>query len=147
MRLTLFDPRALPARIGVDLLRRLRRAHDDEPFSPLEPRVTVRRAIEIVEAVGLRTTVYRGGLDLRGSEVDHVWLAVDAVPGDRYVVDAAFPLFAEGFVSALRAFVAGDADPEQLLAIAARADIDERVLGLFPEPLRYLGRPVWTATR
>jgi hypothetical protein len=147
MRLTLFKPRALPAHIGEDLRRRLRRAHNDEPFSPLEPRLTVRRAVEIVEAAGLSATVYRGGLDLRGSEVDHVWLAVDALHGDRYVVDAAFPLFADEFVSALRAFVAGDASPDQLVAIAASAGIEERVLGLFPEPLRYLGRPVWSATR
>jgi hypothetical protein len=147
MQLTVFEPRALPTRIGIDLRRRLRRAHDDEPFSPLEPRITVRRAVEIVEGVGLRATVYRGGLDLRGSEIDHVWLAVGADPGDSYVVDAAFPLFAAGFVDALRAFVAGDADPDQLAAIADRADIDERVLGLFPEPLRYLGRPVWSAER
>ena len=123
---------ALRARLGV--------AHAAEPFSPLDPRATVKRVALVVRDIGAEGTVFRGGLDLRGSEIDHLWLDVDGC-----VVDLAFPVFVDDFVVVLRRYVAGDARPADLAAIAAVAGVDERVLGLFPAPLRYCGEPVWSA--
>lgn len=91
-------------------------------------------------------TVYRGGLDLRGAEIDHLWLAaIPLLPGAPLVLDVAFPLFAERFVELLRRFVAGDATPAELDKVASGAGVRQRVVGLFPEPVRYLGAPVWSA--
>jgi hypothetical protein len=143
-----FDPRPLPPSVAAQLRGRLGEAHRAEPFSTLQPRATAQRVVAIVERVGLQATLYRGGVDLRGSEADHVWLG-GAVPPDvdtpAYVVDVAYPLFAEEFLATLRAFVAGDAPPERLAEVAAGAGLEDRVLGVFPEPVRYLGTPVWSA--
>lgn len=139
MRPTSFEPRPLPDRVDAELRVRLRMAHAGEPFSSVDPRGTVRRVADIAAGLGLSTTMCRGGVDLRGIEVDHVWLDVDG-----RVIDAAFPLYRKDFVSVLRRFVAGDVTAETLQRCAAHADVDERVLGLFPAPIRYLGAPVWS---
>jgi hypothetical protein len=101
----------------------------------------------------VETTVYRGGLDLRGVEIDHVWLAAthpdpcapDPQLRTPFVVDVAFPLFVDHFVEVLRRFVAGDATAAELDRAAAGAGVRQRVVGLFPAPVRYLGVPVWSA--
>jgi hypothetical protein len=106
----------------------------------------------------METTVYRGGLDLRGVEIDHLWLAATypdaaAHPDPRaldphrrtpFVVDVAFPLFVDHFVEVLRRFVAGDATAAELDRAAAGAGVRQRVIGLFPAPVRYVGVPVWS---
>lgn len=138
MEATRFRSQALPPRFDGLLRRRLAAAHRAEPLSAIDPRATVRRVAAVAEDIGMHVTVYRGGLDLRGSEVDHVWLDVDG-----RVVDAAFPLFADEFVDVLRRFVAGDASGEELAAAAVHASLEERVLGLFPATAGYLGQPVW----
>lgn len=128
-------------------------AHAEEPFSTTDPRATIRRVGRVLAALEVEATVYRGGLDLRGAEVDHVWLAVEDVEADgegsalggARVVDVAFPLFDARFVGVLRRFVAGDASAEDLDAAGAEAGIEARVLGHFPPPMRYLGRPIWSA--
>jgi len=135
-----FESRQLPPITATALRAGLMRAHERQPFSPLEPRETVRRVAAIAAGLGLCPTVYRGGLDLRGSEIDHLWLDVDG-----RVVDVAFPLFAHGFVSVLRAYVAGDVEADDVAAAAEAASVDQRVVGLFPAPLRYCGQPVWSA--
>ena len=146
MTATVFESQLVRSPLREGLTARLREAHTDEPFSSVDPRATVRRVATIVGALALDTTVYRGGVDLRGSEVDHVWLAVRYPETVRtFVVDAAFPLFSASFVEVLRRFVAGDAPPEALEEVAADSDLDDRVIGAFPEPVRYLGRPVWTS--
>lgn len=139
MEATRFRSRPLPPTLDGLLRRRLAAEHQAEPLSALDPRATVRRVAAIAEDIGVRVTVYRGGLDLRGSEVDHVWLDLDG-----RVVDAAFPLFVEEFVEVLRRFVAGDAAGEELAAAAVHASLEERVLGLFPATTGYLGQPVWS---
>jgi hypothetical protein len=153
MRATVFQSHPLPRGVAAALQRRLEAAHRAEPFSALDPRAAVRRVIAEATDLGLGTMVYRGGLDLQGAEVDHVWLALEVGPvagGDQrkqaspYVVDVAFPLFMQSFVDALRRFVAGDAEAEELAALAARAGLDERVVGVFPAPLRYVGAPLWS---
>ncbi|MBA2576360.1 MAG: hypothetical protein H0V05_06905 [Euzebyaceae bacterium] len=140
MEATVFESRPLPVRLDRDLRDRLETAHRDEPFSAIDARATVRRVAGLVAGLGAATTVYRGGLDLRGIEVDHLWLALEG-----RVLDAAFPLFVDEFVLALRGFVSGDVAAEELGAAADQAGMAHRVLGRFPAPVRYLGMPVWAA--
>lgn len=144
---TVFEPRPLPRSVAGAFRRRLHEAHVRDPFSSVDPRSTVRRVSAIAASMNLETAVYRGGLELEGIEVDHVWLAVRLPESDDVprVVDASFPLFVEEFVETLRRFVAGDVSPERLSAVAAAAGVDERVIGLFPPPMRYLGMPVWSS--
>ena len=138
--MTAFHSRPLPDSIGTILRERLAAEHVASPFSPLDPRSAARRVVDVVADLGATATVYRGTLDLRGSEVDHVWIGVD----DR-VVDVTFPVFVREFVDVLRDFVAGDADTADLAEAAEGAGLDARVLGIFPPPLRYRGAPVWAA--
>lgn len=145
---TRFDSRPLPEGLSTALRARLEREHRERPFSTVDCRETVRRVEAILESFDVSATVYRGGLDLRGAEVDHVWVAVrpEAREDARgYVLDVAFPLFAEDFVATLRRFVAGDAADAELAAAAAPAGVEARVVGVFPARLRYLGQPVWYA--
>lgn len=159
MHSTRFVSRPLPAALDTALRERLSAAHAEAPFSPLDPRQTARRVAAITGELGLAAIVYRGGLDLRGVEVDHVWLAA-APDGDPsqpreereereekapFVVDAAFPLFSQAFVTALRRFVAGDGTREELAVAAEGSMVDDRVLGVFPSPMCYLGVPVWSS--
>jgi hypothetical protein len=156
MKAIVFESRPLPSPLAEAVLERLERAHRQEPFSAVNPRGTVHRVAKIVSELGVSVTVYRGGLDLRGVEIDHLWLAavtefseaspqaLSWLPGTPLVLDVAFPLFAEHFVEMLRRFVAGDATPAELDEIASGAGVRQRVVGLFPEPVRYLGAPVWS---
>lgn len=139
MKTTRFRSRPLPPGSGAQLRERIAQLHRDDPLSAVDARATVRRVAAVAWQLGLPSTVYRGGLDLRGWEVDHVWLDVDG-----RVVDAAFPLFVEDFVEVLRRFVAGDSSDDELALAAAGAGVDERVLGVFPPTTGYLGRPVWS---
>lgn len=143
-----FHSRPLPADVRREVRSRLGAAHDEQPFSPADPRAAATRAALALAPLGLQIVVYRGGLDLRGAEVDHVWLAgvVDdgAPDAGPFVFDPSFPLFDLDFVVALRSYVAGDGSREDLAAVAAGADLDERVLGEFPPPINYLGSPVWS---
>ncbi|HVM00377.1 MAG TPA: hypothetical protein VM324_13880 [Egibacteraceae bacterium] len=138
MAATRFRSQPLPRALDAKLRRRLAAVHRDEPLSAVDTRATVRRVTAVTADLGLSATVYRGGLDLRGWEVDHIWLDVNG-----RVVDAAFPLFVEEFVDVLRRFVAGDASAEDLAAAAVDATVEQRVIGLFPPNAGYLGRPVW----
>lgn len=135
-----FQPRPLPATLSAQLRERLAAAHEDRPLSSIDVRHTARRVARIAEDLGLAPTVFRGGLDLAGAEVDHVWIDVDG-----YVIDAAFPLYADGFVATLRDWVGGHATDRDLVVAAAGAGIETRVLGQFPPRMRYLGAPVWSA--
>lgn len=141
---TRFRSRPLPTEVDAAVRELLAAAHADEPFSPLDARSAARRAARVVTGLGLSATLYRGGLDLCGVEVDHVWLGASA-DGHPFVVDAAFPLFSEVFVDVLRWFVCGDSSREDLASAAAGSPLEERVVGVFPQRLRYLGAPVWSA--
>lgn len=123
---------------GTALRMLLRRAHAQEPFSPLRPRAAARRVGALASEIGMSAHLYRGGVELTGTEVDHVWLAVDDL-----VIDLAFPLFAPAFRSLLPRFVAGEIEAVELEQVAAMTGIDERVLGVLPPRVRYIGRPVW----
>lgn len=139
MATIVFTSGPLPREAAGTLRTRLAAAHREQPFSALDPRRAARRAATIAEELGLRPTIFRGGLDLEGSEVDHVWVDLEG-----RVIDLAFPLFVPDFVTLLRRYVAGDADVEDLAVAAAPAGVDQRVLGTFPSPLRYRGAPVWS---
>lgn len=144
---TMFHSQTLPRTLATEVRQRLTAAHADQPFSPLDTRQATRRVASIAQELGLAVTIYRGGLDLRGAEVDHLWVAATRLgqAGDRpFVLDVAFPLFDPDFVRALRSFVAGDASREQLAA-AGQGGVDRRVVGEIPNPLRYVGAPVWSA--
>lgn len=133
-----FESRDLPQPGGRALLSLLRRAHELDPFSPMQPRATARRVGVLATGVGLMARLYRGGVEVHGVEVDHVWLALDDV-----VMDLAFPLFVQRFRSLLPQFVAGEIEPEDLETAASDAGVDQRVLGVLPPQTRYIGQPVW----
>ena len=133
-----FVSRPLPATIERRLRQRLARGHRSEPLSPADTRGAVRRVVALGAALDAPAQVFRGALDLRGHEVDHLWVSFDGV-----VVDAAYPLHTPAFVDALRRFVAGELDSGALDEAADGSDISDRVLGVFPEPVRYIGSPVW----
>ena len=139
-RATVFRSQALPDDLAASVRDRLVALTAEQPFSPLDARDAVSRLGRGLAGLGVPTTVYRGALDLRGTEVDHLWLDLEG-----HVVDVAFPLFLTDFVDALRAFVAGDADAHDLVRAAAAARLEDLVLGQFPTTLRYLGAPVWSA--
>lgn len=161
MTTTVFRSQHLPPPLARGLRDRLVDAHRTRPFSPADPRESLKRVSAIAEQLGLTTTVYRGSLDIAGAEVDHLWLAAETGHGESpgvhaaarsggsgaFVVDQSFPLFNADFLTVLRRWVAGDADDEQLAEAAAVADVDARVLGVIPSGLRYLGAPVWSARR
>lgn len=140
-----FQPLPLPPAMAAALAERVRAAHAQEPFSPVQTRRTVARVVELLEGLPLRATVCRGGLDLRGAEVDHVWVALghDGEEKPVSVLDVAFPLFDEAFVEILRRFVAGDARTDELDEAGRAAGVDAWVMGEFPPRMRYVGRPVW----
>jgi hypothetical protein len=131
-------PRPFAAPLGPLLRSSLAEAHADQPFAPTDPRLAARRVVEIADRLGVEAILYRGGLDVGGAEVDHVW----AVVAERVAVPA-FPLFAPAFVASVRAFVAGDLDAADLERCAHPYSVRWRVVGAFPEPCRYVGRPLW----
>lgn len=133
-----FVSRDLPQPGGHVLRTLLARAHEAEPFSPVRPRATARRVGALATGVGLSARLYRGGVELNGVEVDHVWLGIDDT-----VIDVAFPLFMPDFRSLLRRFVAGEIEPGDLETAAATSGIEHRVLGVLPPRTRYIGQPVW----
>jgi hypothetical protein len=135
-----FQSQPLPRRVATTLRARLREAHVRHPFEALDPRDAARRVVSIAAELDLEPTVVRGSLDLDGTEVDHLWLALDG-----RVIDVAFPLFVPSFVVSLRRWVTGEIECDQLSALAADAGVEQRVLGEFPPPLRYRGQPVWSA--
>jgi hypothetical protein len=111
--------------------------HADRPFLPSEPREAARRVLEVAGSLGLSVHVARGGLDVGGAELDHLWAVVD----DR-VVDVSLPLGARPFRQVLRAYVAGDLSASRLVAAAADWTLEWRVIGEVPPGCRYRGAPV-----
>lgn len=123
---------------GPRLRSGLAQEHARAPFRPRDVRDAARRVVEVAQSLGFEAQVVRGGLDLGGAELDHVWAVVE----DR-VVDAALPVNSEAFASALRAFVAGDVEEDDLDRAAHGYAFGWRVLGEFPSTCNYLGLPVF----
>lgn len=129
--------RRLPAAAAARLRAELAREHRRRPFGPQDVREAARRVLGLAEDLGLEGHIARGGLDLGGAELDHVWAVVDA-----HVVDVTLPVLALDFVAVLRGYVAGDVPPEDLQAAAAEWTLEWRVVGEVPVGCRYLGRPI-----
>lgn len=134
--------RAFPAPVGGRLRAALANAHARKPFSPAHVRDGAHRAARVVRRLGLEVHTFRGGLDLGGVELDHVWLVAD----DR-VVDVVFPLFSDPFLDAVRSYVLGEVDDEDLEWAAHPYSVRWRVVGDYPSMCRYTGEPVWSEVR
>ncbi len=126
-------PSAAAARLRADLVREHRR----HPFGPDDVRDAARRALAVAEDLGLHGHIARGGLDLGGAELDHVWAVVDA-----HVVDVTLPVLAQDFVTVLRGYVAGDVPRDELTTAAAAWTLEWRVVGDVPAGCRYYGDPI-----
>ena len=133
-----FTPSSFPSPTGPRLRAALAQAHGREPFRPNAVRPAAQRVLEIAHSLGLDAFVVRGGLDVGGAELDHVWAVVDG-----RVVDVTMPVISEVFGEALRAYVAGDVEAAELDRIAHGYTIEWRVMGEFPERLCYVGLPLW----
>lgn len=139
---TRFRPQAFPVDVSVRLRARLARSHAHRPFTPADVRDAAARVLDAARGLGLDGTVVRGGLDVGGAELDHVWAIVDG-----RVVDVALPLRSDAFAEALRDYVAGHLDAETLDRMAHGYALEWRILGEFPARLRYVGQPVWHQRR
>ncbi|MFT5222843.1 MAG: hypothetical protein ACI867_001149 [Glaciecola sp.] len=133
-----FPSAAFGSAQGTLLQHGLKSEHAERPFQACDVRDAARRVVRLARACGLSAQVVRGGLDLGGAELDHVWAIVD-----ERVVDVALPVNAGDFVSALRAFVAGDLAEDELDRAANEHAFGARVVGQYPKALRYLGLPVF----
>ncbi|MFP5310101.1 MAG: hypothetical protein ACLGIR_11055 [Actinomycetes bacterium] len=135
-----FRPATFAPPVAARLRAGLALAHASEPFTPSDPRGAAGRVARLAEALGLDVVTVRGGLDVGGAELDHVWVAVEG-----RVVDPTVVAGSSRFVAALRAYVAGDLDADDLDFLAHGHPIERRVLGAFPDTLGYVGAPVWSS--
>lgn len=133
-----FPSARFPATVAPRLLSALAHEHARRPFGPREVRGAAARVVAIARELGLDAVVVRGGLDVGGAELDHVW----AVVADR-VVDVSLPVASAPFQVVLRAYVAGDLDDEVLDRRAHGYPLSSRVVGEYPAPVSYVGLPVW----
>lgn len=131
------DVRRFPSEPGSRLRAGLAREHRRDPFRPGDVRDAARRALAVAESLGLPGHLARGGLDVGGAELDHVW----AVVSDR-VVDVTLPVLARDFLVLLRGFVAGDVPAAELDEVATSYTLEWRVVGEVPAGCRYLGAPI-----
>jgi hypothetical protein len=139
---TRYRPRAFPAAVSARLRTRLAWSHADRPFAPADVRDAAGRAAAVARDLGLDAVLVRGGVDVGGAELDHVWVVAEG-----RVVDVALPLRSEAFACALREYVAGHLDAGTLDRLAHGYTLTWRVVGEFPPRLRYVGEPVWHERR
>ena len=138
-RSVVYEPVPFPSAVHAELIATLERLHRDEPFGPQDVRATARRVVDAAAAVGLEPMVVRGRVDVGGAELDHVFVVAD----DR-VVDLALPVRAPTFAQAVRAWVAGDLDLQELVDRASQHGLRDRVVGDYPARLCYRGAPLWS---
>jgi len=131
------DARRFPSGPGSRLRAGLAREHRRQPFRPGDVRDAARRALAVAESLGLSGHLARGGLDVGGAELDHVW----AVVSNR-VVDVTLPVLAQDFLVLLRGYVAGDVPAVELDQMATSYTLEWRVVGDVPPGCRYLGQPI-----
>lgn len=139
---TRYRPEPFPAEVSARLRARLAWSHADRPFAPTDVRDAAGRAAVVARDLGLDAVLVRGGVDLGGAELDHLWAVVEG-----RVVDVALPLRSEAFAGAVRDYVAGHLDAETLDRLAHGYTLTWRVVGEFPPQLRYVGEPVWHERR
>ena len=133
-----FRPAEFPAPVASRLRALLARAHAERPFGPRDVRGAAHRTAEVARALTLDAVVVRGGLDVGGAELDHIWTVVEG-----RVIDLSLPVASGAFVAALRAYVAGDLDDDELDRLAHGYTLEWRVVGSFPGELGYVGVPVF----
>lgn len=133
-----FAPAPFPRPLRDELVDTLRLLHESEPFGPYDVRATARRVVDAAAELGLEPMMVRGRVDVGGAELDHVFVVVD-----ERVVDVALPVRARSFAGTVRAWVAGDLDLQELVERAARHGLEDRVVGDYPDQLRYTGAPLW----
>lgn len=129
--------RRLPTAAAARLRAGLAREHHRRPFGPQDVRDAARRVLALAEELGLSGHIARGGLDVGGAELDHLWAVVDA-----HVVDVAMPVLSRDFVGLLRGYVAGDVEAHELEEAASAWALEWRVVGEVPVGCRYVGRPI-----
>lgn len=134
-----YAPRRLPAAAEPRLRAALAREHGRAPFGPRDVRDAARRVAAVAIGCGFRSEIARGGLDVGGAELDHLWALVDGV-----VVDVTLPLWSDRFTATLRAYIAGDVSDEALDRGVHGYPLRWRVVGEFPGGVRYVGSPVWS---
>jgi hypothetical protein len=144
---TTFASRPLDPALRGPLVERLVAVHAVRPLLPDDPRAVAGRVAAELEVLGLSAVRIRGTVSWRGVDVDHVWLAVAGPDEGSWVLDAAFPLHEVAFADALAGWVAGTRTSAELVEIAAATRIEDRVLGAFPQPAAYRGRPYWGSGR
>lgn len=135
-----YRPGAFAAPQGPRLLAALAHEHARVAFSPRDVREGARRVAGVARRLQLQATLVRGTVDVGGAELDHVWAVVDG-----RVVDLPLPLRSSAFVEALRRYIAGDLELEDLERAAHPYALDRRVVGEFPEVVRYYGQPFWSS--
>lgn len=133
-----FEPAPFPSRVRDQLVATLEVLHEEEPFGPLDVRATARRVVGAAADIGLEPMMVRGRVDVGGAELDHVFVVVS-----ERVVDVALPVRSQSFTGAVRAWVAGDLDLQELVARASRHGLEDRVVGDYPQALCYRGAPLW----
>lgn len=137
-RTTVYEPAPFPAPVRDELVTTLEELHEQEPFGPYDVRATARRVVDAASGLGLESMMVRGRVDVGGAELDHVF-----VVAEERVVDLALPVRAPTFAHLVRAWVAGDLDITELVEAASRHGLEDRVVGDYPQPLRYRGAPLW----
>lgn len=128
----------LASRRGARLRGALALEHARRPFSPRDVRDAARRVGGLCRSLEFEAVTMRGGLDVGGAELDHVWTLVDG----RVVIDVALPLRSTAFVDALRRYVAAEIEASELAWRAHAYGLDWRVVGRAPDGVRYSGSPV-----
>lgn len=134
-----YRPGPLPSPTGPRLRSALAREHGREPFTPRDVRGAARRVRTVAAALGYEAEVIRGGVDVGGAELDHVWTVVAD-----HVIDVTLPLRSELFAGILRPYVAGDLDDDEFDRAVHGYTFEWRVIGEFAERFRYVGLPVWS---
>lgn len=137
-----YTPGEFPPGIGSRLRAALAHEHAREPFGPADVRAAAHRVVALATSLSLDAVVIRGGLDVGGAELDHLWADVEG-----RVVDVSLPVCSEAFLEDLRAYVAGDLADDELDRRAHGYRLGDRVVGRFPVRLGYLGAPVWHSGR
>lgn len=133
-----FGGSPLAARGAPRLRSALALEHARTPFHPGDVRDAARRVAGLCRSLDFEPVTIRGGLDVGGAELDHVWVVVDR----DVVIDVALPLRAPSFVDALRRYVADEISASDLAWRAHAYGLDWRVVGQAPAGVRYTGAPV-----
>lgn len=136
-----FESRPIPAKFK-GFVQNLAEEHEKQPFPPVD---SLRKSISRVETIAAEHSLeyqrIRGGVCLRSAEVDTVWLAINSSEQEApLVVDVSLPLKNPQFTDSLARWISDEITTQELEDIAALTDFEERILGEFPDSVRYIGQ-------